>query len=247
VTTAPAVSIVLPTYNEVGNIVPLVRELLAPGDDREVLVVDDASPDGTAAAVRDAFGADPRVRLIERTSDRGLARSVLCGLGHARSDKLVMMDSDFNHNPSVVPVMADLLRHFDLVVGSRFVAGGGMQNEARYYGSWTFNILIRALLGTRIQDNLSGFFAIRRPSFERFDQGAVFFGYGDYFFRLLEQAVALEMAIVEVPVFYEDRTSGSSKSNLVGLLRDYASAVVKYAAQGHMRKRPISHGAARRR
>jgi dolichol-phosphate mannosyltransferase len=237
------VSVVLPTYNESGNIVRLVDRLLSlaaecPGG-LEVLVVDDDSPDGTAALVQRTYQHDPRVRVIVRTEGRGLAPSVRCGLEAASGDALVVMDTDFNHDPAHVPMMADLLRHADLVVGSRFVNGGGMEDEFRYYCSWTYNLLIRFALGTRIQDNLSGFFAVRRSLLSRVDFDKVFFGYGDYFFRFLFEATAQGGAIIEVPVYYVKRTEGVSKTNFTSVLWKYSKALGHFVAQeGLVRRRP---------
>jgi len=233
-------TVVLPTYNESGNIVRLVDQLLAlPAEGLEVLVVDDNSPDGTAGLVREKFSADPRVRLIVRETDRGLAKSVRCGLEAARGESLVVMDTDFNHDPALVPMMADLLRHADLVVGSRFVNGGGMEDEFRYYCSWGYNLLIRFALGTRIQDNLSGFFAIRRSMLQQVDFDKVFFGYGDYFFRLLFDATSKGGTLLEVPVFYVKRTEGVSKTNFVSVLWKYSKALGRFVSEeGLVRRRP---------
>ena len=126
-------SIVVPTYNEAANIVGLVAQLLDAPDAREVLVVDDNSPDGTARLVQESFANDARVRLIVRTRDRGLAKSVRAGIEASRGDFVAVMDSDFNHDPEIIHTMRDLLAHFDLVVGSRFVAGGGMEDRGDDY------------------------------------------------------------------------------------------------------------------
>ncbi|MET0385739.1 MAG: glycosyltransferase [Polyangiales bacterium] len=232
-------SVIVPTYNEAANIEPLVRQLLAASDEREILVVDDSSPDGTADIVRRAFGDDPRVKLIVRTTDRGLANSIRTGLEASSGELLLVMDSDFNHDPAIIGTMRALLEHFDLVVGSRFVAGGGMEDTFRYYCSLVFNGVVRGFLGTRIQDNLSGFFAIRRSAFDQLVHDPIFFGYGDYFFRLLKQAADLRLRMVEIPVFYGLRTAGESKTKYFQVLYTYSKALVALVSSDGLKHRRL--------
>ena len=246
------VTVVLPTFNERDNILDLVEAIeaeLEPAQMRyEVLVVDDSSPDGTAQVVRERYGlADAggnewqgalsewgTLRVVLRTQDKGLAKSIRHGLEVARGSTLVVMDTDFNHDPAMIPQMVDLLRYYDLVIGSRFVMRGGMEDSLRYLMSFAYNILIRALFRTQIQDNLSGFFAVRQ---ERFFQLAnlfdkIFYGYGDYFIRLLLVAWRRDWKILEVPVFYILRRHGDSKTNFWRIFRDYTSAVLRLRILG---------------
>lgn len=246
------VSVVLPTFNERDNILDLIEAIAAelePTQMRyEVLVVDDASPDGTAQVVRARFSLTDggenewqgalsergTVRVVVRTQDKGLAKSIRHGLEIARGSTLVVMDTDFNHDPAMIPQMVDLLRYYDLVIGSRFVMRGGMEDSLRYLMSFAYNIFIRALFRTQIQDNLSGFFAVRQ---ERFFQLAhlfdkIFYGYGDYFIRLLLVAWRRDWKILEVPVFYILRRHGDSKTNFWRIFRDYTSAVLRLRILG---------------
>jgi len=237
------VSIVLPTYNERENICDLIdaidQALQPSGLAWEVLVVDDSSPDGTADAVRRRYdlagagGAGP-VKLHVRSSDKGLAKSIRYGLEQAAGRTLVVMDTDFNHDPALIPQMVDLLRYYELVIGSRFVMRGGMEDAARYRMSLLYNVFIRSLFHTQIQDNLSGFFAVRRetlfqlqPKFDR-----IFYGYGDYFIRLLLLAWRSNWKILEVPVFYILRRHGESKTGFWDIFRDYTLAVLKLRLWG---------------
>jgi dolichol-phosphate mannosyltransferase len=234
-------SIVLPTYNERDNIVMLVAELLRiGGGDVEVIVVDDDSPDGTAAVVSEKFAGNDGVRVIVRKSDRGLAKSIRTGIEAARGDAVLVMDTDFNHDPSMLPLMRDLLGHFDIVVGSRFIVGGGMEDVFRYYCSWLYNVGLRTALGTRIQDNLSGFFGMRLERLRELDADAIFYGYGDYFFRLLHQATAKGMAMIEVPVFYRLRPAGESKTRYVKIFSDYSIALLRLLTASGIKRRPPS-------
>jgi dolichol-phosphate mannosyltransferase len=244
------VSVVLPTYNERDNIADLIRAIdreLGKTDWRyEIVVVDDDSPDGTADLVRQHFLANGKdsaaasvvgqrtVRLIVRTRDKGLAKSIRTGLESAQGSTLVVMDTDFNHDPAMIPQMIDLLRYYDLVIGSRFVMRGGMEDARRYRLSLLYNIFIRFLLHTQIQDNLSGFFAVRRdrlfqlqPKFAR-----IFYGYGDYFIRLLLVAWRSQWRILEVPVFYILRRHGTSKTGFWSVFKKYTAAVLRLRIYG---------------
>lgn len=244
------VSVVLPTFNERDNICDLVdaicRDLQPAGYRYEILVVDDSSPDGTAEVVRGRYnlgdgrgGAIPKypagtLRLFVRTQDKGLAASIRDGLLLAQGQTLVVMDTDFNHDPAMIPQMVDLLRYYDLVIGSRFVMRGGMEDRQRYHFSQLYNVFIRGLFHTQIQDNLSGFFAVRRdrlfslaPLFPR-----IFYGYGDYFIRLLLVAWRSDWKILEVPVFYILRRHGTSKTGFWSVFKKYTAAVLRLRIYG---------------
>src|SRR5882724_4281315 len=154
----PRVSVVLPTYNESGNIgrlIPALRESGQSLRELELVVVDDDSPDHTADVARNS---GPGVRVIVRTDERGLATAVRRGIEAARGDVVVVMDTDFNHQPEMIPQMVDFLRYYDFVTGSRFTVGGGMEERGRYRLSFLFNLFCRMLLRTKLQDHLSGFF-----------------------------------------------------------------------------------------
>lgn len=225
------VSVVLPTYNEAQNIAELVEEIeraLAAADlAYEIVVVDDNSPDGTAAVVQERFDANPSVRLIVRTDERGLASAIRRGIEASSGSVVAVMDTDFNHSPSMLPQMVAFLDYYDLVIGSRFVMGGGMAETGRYLLSCVYNFGIRVVLRTQVQDNLSGFFAMRRERLFGLDFDAIFFGYGDYFIRLLLAAWRHDMKLLEVPVFYDLRRHGQSKTAFMKVFRQYTMAVLR--------------------
>jgi dolichol-phosphate mannosyltransferase len=228
------ISIVLPTYNEAGNIVELVNAIRKnlTTETYEILVVDDDSPDGTFAAVTQEFADEPRVIPILRKTDRGLAKSIRAGVERAQGEVVLIMDTDFTHNPNDIPTMLHLSRAFDVIVGSRFSAGGSMPDVAHYIFSLTYNWLIRVVLRTQIQDNLSGFLTLNRRVIEVLPFDQIFFGYGDYCFRLLHYAQKRGMSILEMPVNYQIRKKGNSKSVFWRLLFSYTRALIslKWAA-----------------
>ena len=225
------VSVILPTYNERDNIVPLVsaiqQELGTAGISYEVIVVDDDSPDGTAASVREAFGADDRVRLCVRTQERGLATAIAHGIRQAQRDAVAVMDTDFNHAPALLPQMVKFLEYYDIIIGSRFTMGGGMEERWRYLASFIFNFFVRMILRTQVQDNLCGFFAMRRDKLLRMDIERIFRGYGEYFMHLLFLAWREDYTILEVPAFYRVRMYGESKSRFFHMLCSYTLTAIK--------------------
>ena len=224
---APDVSVVLPTYEEADGIVALVEAVRAHLADRsaEVLVVDDASPDGTADRVRAAFGPGDGVRLIVRSSDPGLAASILEGVEAARGELVAVMDADFNHDPAELPGLLGALADADVVIGSRFVPGGGMESRGRERASRLVSAFAGLALGTGVRDNLSGFFAMRRDALAPYATTETFRGYGDYFLRLLARAAADGLRIVERPAWYRDRPHGRSKSRLLRMLVTYTAVI----------------------
>ncbi len=231
-------SIILPTYTERDNIVDLIeaiRSHLEPEGFRyEVVVVDDNSPDGTADVVRERYGDAPWVRLFVRTEERGLATAIRHGIERSDGDIIVVMDTDFNHDPAVIPQMIKFLEFYDLIIGSRFVMGGGMEDHFRYFSSFLYsNLFIRTLFRTQIQDNLSGFFSIyRHKLYELGDFDRIFYGYGDYFIRLLILAWRKRFRMLEVPVFYNIRRHGQSKTGFLRIFVDYTLAVLKLRLLG---------------
>jgi len=218
------VSIVLPTYNEVDNIVRLVRAIIGqvpPAWDYQVLVVDDNSPDGTHRAVCEAFVDNPSIVPVLRTADRGLARSIRTGLEASTGERIVIMDTDFTHDPAEIPRILHVLEICDIVAGSRFCAGGSMEDVPHYVCSLIYNWFIRVVLRTQIQDNLSGFLGIRRSVLDHIPFDRVFYGYGEYCFRFLHYGQRAGCRIIELPVEYRTRQKGASKSNFWKLLLTY--------------------------
>jgi dolichol-phosphate mannosyltransferase len=224
------VSVVLPTFEEAGNIVALVERILEcipKGDEPEVIVVDDNSPDGTYRIAADRFENDQRVVLVLRTTERGLAKSIRAGIERSTGERIIVMDTDFTHDPVEIPRLLHVGEIYDLVSCSRFCAGGRMQDNAHYIASLLYNWMLRTILRTQVQDNLGGYFTITKRALERLPFDRIFFGYGDYFFRLIHFAEESGYKIVEIPAEYKTRTAGRSKSSFLKMLGQYSWAAAK--------------------
>ena len=215
------VSVILPCYNESGNIIPLIEAIHVELGfcKHQVVVVDDNSPDGTYNLVFEK--KFDYVKSILRTSDPSLAKSIRRGLEEADGDMLVVMDSDFNHQPSYIPQMVKGLEYYDCVSASRFLYGGKMNNRFRHMASWVFNVFVRVLTGKSITDSLYGFFAIHRRVVNKLDFDKIFWGYGDYCIRLMYDLQEQQSTILQIPAVNGDRYAGTGNSNFFKTLFQY--------------------------
>jgi dolichol-phosphate mannosyltransferase len=225
---APELCVVVPTYNERQNIaavIDLLRQVLD-GIAWEVIVVDDDSPDGTAAAVRAVGEADRRVRCIRRVGRRGLAGACLEGMLASEARYAAVLDADLQHDEALLPAM---LRHLrdgdaDLVVASRHVETGSDAglSDLRSRISRFANAIARRLLGVALTDPMSGFFMLRRAVVEEIAPSLSRQG-----FKLLLDIVvtAGSLRIVELPYAFRKRRHGESKLDSAIVL-DFAALLI---------------------
>ena len=211
------VTVCLPTYNEHRNIEPMLRALGAvlPTDGR-VLVIDDSSPDGTGRLAERLAAELGYVDVLHRKRKEGLGPAYLAGFRRALADgaELVLeMDCDFSHNPADVPRLIQAAGGADLVLGSRYVAGGRIENWStlRQTISAGGSLYARVLLGTRVRDLTGGFKCYRRAVLETIDLDAV--SSAGYAFQIetTYRALRAGFRVVEIPIAFVDRTAGSSK------------------------------------
>lgn len=206
--------VVIPTYNELENLPALLRRLHAVLPEAEVLVVDDGSPDGTADAA-EAYGrARGRVSVLRRAGKQGLASAYVAGFGLALqrgASRVVQMDADLSHAPEDVPRL--LARGAELVIGSRYVPGGGTVNWPAHrralsrFGS----IYARLWLGLGLRDLTGGFKAWRRPALEAaLAEPVESDGYA-FQVELSWRAHRAGASIEEVPIVFTERVAGVSK------------------------------------
>lgn len=216
-------SVVIPTYNEVENIVPLIYEIKRRLRNRlyEIIVIDDNSPDGTGKKIQTMFRNDRQVNCYIRFKKPELGRSILLGIQKARGDIIIGMDADFNHDPKLLPRLLHQLRNADMVIASRFISGGGMVDKFRYYTSYWFNLMLRMLFRFPLKDNTSGYYAIRKRSLLLLHPSRIYFGYGEYHLRLVFFAATYGLRLKEIPVSYPKRSFGKSKSKPFSMIWTY--------------------------
>lgn len=208
--------VILPTYDE-RDTLPLVLDLLATSEvSPDVLVVDDSSPDGTGELADERADADARVHVLHRAHKTGLGRAYLAGMqwGLARDyDVFVEMDADLSHDPRQLVRLVEATDRADLVVGSRYVSGGTIQNwpRRRRFLSAGGNLYVRALTRLPVHDATSGYRAFRRPVLEELDLAMI--DSDGYSFQV-EMALRTWWAgfrLTEVPITFVERRFGSSK------------------------------------
>lgn len=208
-------TVVVPTFNERGNVAELVRRLDAALDGRswEVIFVDDDSPDGTADLVRSLGRADRRVRCIQRIGRRGLSSACIEGMLASTAPFQAVMDGDLQHDETILPRMLDALKagETDVVVASRYLASGGLGDwsASRARISRLATRLSRLVLHADLTDPMSGFFMIRREAFA--DRVRALSGIGFKILLDLFASSAQPPRFVELPYQFRDRTVGESK------------------------------------
>jgi len=210
------VLVVLPTYNERATILEVLRGVLAAGSNVDALVVDDASPDGTADAVEGLARESPRVRLLRRPGKRGLASAYLAGFQLALRegyDVVVEMDSDLSHRPEDLPKLIEGSALYDLTIGSRYVPGGEVTNwsRARVALSRAGNAYARVSLRLPLTDATSGFRAYRRRVLELLmKRETTSEGYA-FQIEMAYRAFRAGSTLGEIPITFREREHGASK------------------------------------
>jgi dolichol-phosphate mannosyltransferase len=219
VTGSGPVLVVIPTYDEVHNVEPVVRRVRAAVPAADVLVVDDASPDGTGELADELAAADPQVQVLHRSRKQGLGAAYRAGFawGTARGyEVLVEMDADLSHQPEQLPaVLAGLDTGADLSLGSRWVPGGAVRNWPRHrvWLSRCGNAYARWVLGLPVRDATGGFRALRSGTLAAIDIDRV--ASHGYCFQVdvVRRAAAAGLTLVEVPIVFVERERGYSKMN----------------------------------
>ena len=210
------VLVLLPTYNEADNLPRIMRRIRAAVPEADVLVLDDASPDGTGALADEMARDDAHVHVLHREGKQGLGKAYLAGFawGMERGyDALVEIDADGSHPPEVLPRMIELAADADLVIGSRWVAGGSVVNwpRSREVLSRGANVYVRLALGTRVKDATAGFRVYRASALRTIDvQTVASSGYG-FQVELTWRTLQHGLVIVETPIRFVEREIGVSK------------------------------------
>ena len=209
------VTVVVPTFNEAENIALITEAVRSRGYD--LLIVDDGSPDGTGDIADDLAAADPGVAVLHRASKQGLGPAYAAGFDQALdrgAGIIIEMDADFSHDPNDLPrLVAAVDDGADLAIGSRYVAGGGVDNWPwhRRWLSRGGNIYARTLLRTRINDMTAGFRAFRAEALQKLDfKSCEASGYG-FQVEMAWNAAEAGLDVREVPITFRDRTRGTSK------------------------------------
>ncbi len=209
--------VIIPTYNERDNLGPITSAVLAAEPRVDVLVVDDNSPDGTGQLADELAAKEPRIRVLHREKKEGLGRAYLAAFRWGLAENyqyIIEMDADFSHDPRYLPTLINEAQNgADLVLGSRYVTGGGTVNWGigRQIMSKGGSLYARSILGVGIRDLTGGFKCFNRRVLEGIDLDHVqSTGYG-FQIELTYRAIKKGFTIKEVPIVFEDRRVGQSK------------------------------------
>lgn len=209
-------AVIIPTYNERENLGELVDQIQSLPDSLAVFIVDDHSPDGTGeladVLVRERHG----IYVRHRPAKLGLGTAHIAGFKDALAGKyryILTMDADFSHHPHYIPDLLEACQEYDVVIGSRYVEGGGTRycRLRRRIFSRSANLVARVALGLHARDCTAGFRCYRRQVLEAIDLDAIFSDGYSFLIEMLYHAQNLGFRIGEVPIIYEDRWQGRSK------------------------------------
>jgi dolichol-phosphate mannosyltransferase len=229
------VLVVIPTYDERDNIEPILRRVRAATPDVDTLVVDDGSPDGTGEIADTISAADHHVHVLHRSGKQGLGAAYLAGFAWALDrdyDVVVEMDADGSHQPEQLPRLLEALGRADVVLGSRWVPGGRVENWPmhRLVLSRGGNTYTRIALGIPVRDATGGYRAFRRTALERLDLAEVVSQGYCFQVDLAWRAVQRGLRVVEVPITFVERVAGDSKMN-GSIVRESLTLVTRWGLE----------------
>jgi len=208
--------IIIPTYNEAENLSPLLQAIFSYAPLTDVLIVDDHSPDGTGELADEFQKKDTRVHVLHRAGKLGLGTAYLAGFKFALArsyDAAFEMDADFSHDPRYLPAFLRAIEDADVVIGSRYVVGGGTPNWSmlRRLISGSGNIFARLMLGIPVRDCTSGFRCYRRRVLESIDLDAIQSRGYAFQVEMTYRVLMRGFQMIETPIVFMDRRYGNSK------------------------------------
>jgi len=208
--------IIIPTYNEIENLRPLLKETFSYAPQTDILIVDDNSPDGTGKLADQIHEEDPRVQVLHRTGKLGLGTAYIAGFKYAISqnyDAAFEMDADFSHNPCYLPDFLKAIENADLVIGSRYIRGGDTPNWSllRRFISGGGNIFARLMLGLPTHDCTAGYRCYRSEVLKSINLDTIQSQGYAFQVELAYRVTKQGFKIVETPIIFMDRRVGKSK------------------------------------
>lgn len=214
--TGQKIVIVVPTYNEAENVQLIIPEILDAVPQADVMVVDDSSPDGTGEIVSAMAARDARIKLFSRKGKEGLGKAYIAGFKKCLADGydiIIQMDCDFSHKPSYLKDMLAQIEQYDLVLGSRYIKGGGTTDWALYrqFLSRGGNFYARTILGIPFSDLTGGFKCWRRKVLESIDLDSIAAAGYAFQMEMTFRSFKKGFKVKEIPIIFPDRTKGESK------------------------------------
>ena len=225
-------SIILPAYKEAKNLDIIIDQIqnFMKGEIFEIIVVDDFSDDGTEQILKRKQKKYKNLFYhLRKLPDKSLAKSILKGVSLSKKNNIIVMDSDFNHKPRDLRKLISKFKNkkLDFVIGSRFEKFEFKKLKFRFILSYFFCIFLSILLGIKSSDSLSGFFVLKKKIIKKTFEKKIFYGYGDFFFRLIYFIEKKNHKYENVQIMYGERIYGISKSTFFGLLFKYTFQAIK--------------------
>ena len=236
--------VVVPTYNERENLLPLVQRLLALPTPVDVLVVDDNSPDGTGQVADELAAKHPSIHVLHRSEKNGLGRAYISGFKWALErdyEFIIEMDGDFSHNPDDIPAFLQAAKDADVVLGSRYINGIRIINWPlrRLMLSKSAATYVRVITGMPFTDPTGGYKCFRRRALESIQFSEVESNGYSFQIEMTHRIWRQGMKIVEVPIIFTDRFQGHSKMSK-DIVREALWMVWKLLFQNRLRRRPTN-------
>lgn len=216
---APRLLVSLATYNEAGNLRDLVAEIHRYTPHAHVLVIDDNSPDGTGQIADELAAAQSNVHVIHRAGKQGLGTAILAAIRYAIDngyDYYLNMDADFSHPPRFLPAILGGMDQYDVMIGSRYVPGGGVEgqfNLKRKFMSTGINLYARLLMGLKTRDNSGSYRCYRVAKLKQIDLGQIRSRGYSFMEEILYWCKLVGCTMGETPILFENRRTGVSKIN----------------------------------
>mgnify|MGYP001322639433 FL=1 len=222
-------SIILPSFKEVKNLNLLIDKIFSISKKFEIIIVDDFSNDGTLDMLKNKKKLFKNIKYLIRYKNKSLSRSIYEGILLTSKRNIIVMDCDFNHNPKDI---LKLIKNFekkklDFISGSRFKNVNLKKLKTRFIFSFFYCLILSKFLGFKSTDSLSGFFIIKKNILQKMNLRKIFYGYGDYFFRLIYYINKKSKKLDEIQINYGNRIYGSSKTNFLGVFLKYTKEAIK--------------------
>ena len=222
-------SIILPSFKEEKNLNLLIDKIFSISRKFEIIIIDDFSNDGTLEMLKNKKKLFKNIKYLIRYKNKSLSRSIYEGILLTSKKNIIVMDCDFNHNPKDILKLINNFekKKLDFISGSRFKNVNLKNLKTRFIFSFFYCLILSKFLGFKSTDSLSGFFIIKKNILQKMNLRKIFYGYGDYFFRLIYYINKKSYKLDEIQIKYGNRIHGFSKTNFLGVFLKYTKEAIK--------------------